>query len=86
MKTFITSEKKIVRPKKWVKNEMARIHNFQDPCAPSMSNEIVPLLEMIFCHFLTTGHNLRADCQWHTLVPLLNWGANAALASVKALV
>ena len=29
--------------------------------------------------------NLRADCQWRTLVPPLNSGANAAPASVLAL-
>ena len=28
------------------------------------------------------GYNLRADCQWRTLVSLLNSDANAALASV----
>ena len=38
------------------------------------------------CSLLVSGHNLQADCQWHTLVPLLNCGANAALASVQAMV
>ena len=37
------------------------------------------------CSLLVSGHNLRVDCQWHTLVPLLNSGANAAPASVLAL-
>ena len=35
---------------------------------------------------LISGHNLPADCQWCTLVSPLNSGANAALASVQALV
>ena len=35
---------------------------------------------------LVSGHKLLADCQWHTLVPPLNSGSNAALASVRALV
>ena len=30
------------------------------------------------CSLLVSGHNARADCQWHTLVPPLNSGANAA--------
>ena len=34
------------------------------------------------CSLLVSGHILRADCQWRTLVPPLNCGANAALASV----
>ena len=38
------------------------------------------------CSLLVSGHNLWADCQWRTLFPLLNCGANAALASVLALV
>ena len=38
------------------------------------------------CSLSVSGHNLRADCQWHTLEPLLNCGANAALASVLVLV
>ena len=38
------------------------------------------------CSLLVSGHNLRADCKWHTLVLPLNSGANAALASVQALV
>ena len=33
---------------------------------------------------LVSGYNLRADCQWRTLVPPLNSGANAAPASVLA--
>ena len=33
------------------------------------------------CSLLVSGHNFRTDC----LVPLLNCGANAALASVLAL-
>ena len=37
------------------------------------------------CSLLVSGHNLRADCQWRTLVPPLNSGANAAHASVLAL-
>ena len=37
------------------------------------------------CSLLVSCHNLRADCQWHTLVPLLNSGANTAPASVLAL-
>ena len=36
------------------------------------------------CSLLVSGHNLRADCQWRTLVPPLNSGANAAPASVLA--
>ena len=36
------------------------------------------------CSLLVSGHNLRADCQWRTLVPSLNCSANAALASVQA--
>ena len=32
------------------------------------------------------ANNLRADCQWRILVPPLNCGANAALASVLVLV
>ena len=38
------------------------------------------------CSLLVSGHNLQADCQWRTLVPPLNSGANAAPASVLALV
>ena len=38
------------------------------------------------CTLLVSGHNLRADCQWCTLVSPLNCGANTALASVLALV
>ena len=38
------------------------------------------------CSLLVSGHNLRADCQWRTLVLPLNCSANAALASVLALV
>ena len=34
------------------------------------------------CSLLVAGHNLRADCQWRTLVPPLNSGANAAPAVV----
>ena len=37
------------------------------------------------CSLLVSGYNLRADCQWRTLVPPLNSGANAAPASVPAL-
>ena len=37
------------------------------------------------CSILVSGYNLRADCQWRTLVPPLNSGANAAPASVLAL-
>ena len=37
------------------------------------------------CSLLVSGYNLRAACQWRTLVPLLNSGANAAPASVLAL-
>ena len=37
------------------------------------------------CSLLVSGYNLRADCQWLTLVPPLNSGANAAPASVLAL-
>ena len=37
------------------------------------------------CSLLVSGHNLWADCQWRTLVPPLNSGANAAPASVLAL-
>ena len=37
------------------------------------------------CSLLVSGYNLRADCQWCTLVPPLNSGANAAPASVLAL-
>ena len=37
------------------------------------------------CSLLVSGYNLRADCQWRTLVPPLNSGANAAPASVLAL-
>ena len=32
-----------------------------------------------------SGHNLRADCQWCTLVPPFDNGANAASVSVQAL-
>ena len=32
-----------------------------------------------------SGHNLRADCQWCTLVPPFDNSANAALVSVQAL-
>ena len=38
------------------------------------------------CSLLVSGYNLRADCQWRTLVPPLNSGANAAPASVLALI
>ena len=38
------------------------------------------------CSLLVSGHYLRADCQWRSMVPLLNCGANAALASVLSLV
>ena len=38
------------------------------------------------CSLLVSGHNLRTDCQLRTSVPLLNSGANAASASVHALV
>ena len=34
------------------------------------------------CSLLVSGYNLRADCQWRTLVLPLNSGANAAPASV----
>ena len=37
------------------------------------------------CSLFVSGYNLRADCQWRTLVPPLNSGANAAPASVLAL-
>ena len=37
------------------------------------------------CSLLVSGYNLRADCQWLTLVPPLNSGANAAPASVLEL-
>ena len=37
------------------------------------------------CSLLVSGYNLQADCQWRTLVPPLNSGANAAPASVLAL-
>ena len=37
------------------------------------------------CSLLVSGYNLRADCQWRTLVPPLNSGANAEPASVLAL-
>ena len=37
-------------------------------------------------HLLVSANNLRADYQWRTLVPPLNCSANAALASVLALV
>ena len=37
------------------------------------------------CSFLVSGYNLRADCQWRTLVPPLNSRADAAPASVLAL-
>ena len=37
------------------------------------------------CSLLVSGYNLRADCQWRTLVPPLNSVANAAPASVLAL-
>ena len=37
------------------------------------------------CSLLVSGYNLRADCQWCTLVPPLNSGASAAPASVLAL-
>ena len=37
------------------------------------------------CSLLVSGYNLRADCQWRTLVPPLNSGANAAPASVLEL-
>ena len=35
--------------------------------------------------YLVSGYNLRADCQWRTLAPPLNSGANAAPTSVLAL-
>ena len=38
------------------------------------------------CILLVSGYNLRADCQWRTLVPPLNSRANAAPASVLALI
>ena len=38
------------------------------------------------CSLLVSGHNLRVNCQCRTLVSPLNSGANAALASVQALV
>ena len=37
------------------------------------------------CSLLVSGYNLRADCQWRTLVPPLNSRANAAPASVLVL-
>ena len=37
------------------------------------------------CSLLIFGYNLRADCQWRTLVPPLNSAANAAPTSVLAL-
>ena len=37
------------------------------------------------CSLLVSGYNLWADWQWRTLVPPLNSGANAAPASVLAL-
>ena len=37
------------------------------------------------CSLLVSGYNLRADCQWRTLVLPLSSGANAAPASVLAL-
>ena len=37
------------------------------------------------CSLLVSGYNLRADCQWRTLVPPLKGRANAAPASVLAL-
>ena len=38
------------------------------------------------CSLLVSDHNIRADCQWRTLVPLLDSGANAEATSVLALV
>ena len=38
------------------------------------------------CSLLVFGYYPRADCQWRTLVHLLNSGANAAPAPVQALV
>ena len=37
------------------------------------------------CSLHESGHNLRADCQWRTLVPPFANGANAAPVSVQAL-
>ena len=37
------------------------------------------------CSLLVSGYNLQAVCQWRTLVPPLNSRANAAPASVLAL-
>ena len=37
------------------------------------------------CSLLVSGYNLRVYCQWRTLVPPLNSGANAAPASVLVL-
>ena len=37
------------------------------------------------CSLLVSGHNLRVDCQWRTLAPPLSSGADAAPASVLAL-
>ena len=37
------------------------------------------------CSLFVSGYNLRADCQWRTLGPPLNSGANAAPTSVLAL-
>ena len=37
------------------------------------------------CSLLVSGYNLGSDCQWRTLVPTLNRGANATPASVLAL-
>ena len=36
------------------------------------------------CSLLVSGHNLCVDCQWRSLVPPLNSGANAVSASVQA--
>ena len=40
----------------------------------------------LFSSLLVSGYNLRADCQWRTLVSPLNSGVNAVPASVYALV
>ena len=43
--------------------------------------DLIRLLDAVY-GFLVSGHNLWADCQWRTLVPPLNSGANAAPAVV----
>ena len=58
------------------------LHSQSDNHQCILYTQLYSLISIVQCcpRIQVSGHNLRADCQWHTLVPLLNCGANADLA------